>query len=89
MDSACPHCGAPVALIDAEGVAKALHDLAASGAISPPASADSVRNALIDAQVNALFDLERMREREHNQDLLSVGAGAIGALVGGWLLSRS
>src|SRR5450432_360925 len=30
-DTVCPHCGAAVALIDADGVTKALHDLVSGG----------------------------------------------------------
>ena len=82
-DSACPHCGAPIALIDSQGVAKALRDL--SGA--PFAHADAAQ-ALSDAQIAALFDVERMRERDGDNDLLAIGAAAIAGLVGGWLASR-
>ena len=91
-DSACPHCGAAVALIDPDGVAKALHDLSAG--VATPASADpnAMRAALSDAQVNAIFDLERMRERERegdrDDDLVAIGAAAIGALVDSLLAVR-
>lgn len=84
-DSACTHCGAPVALIDPDGIAKALHEIAAGA--SPAASPDPevMRTALSDAQVNAIFDLERMRQREGNDDLVLIGAAAIGALIAGLL----
>jgi hypothetical protein len=87
-DSACSHCGAAVALIDSEGVAKALRDLSAG--VSAPASADpnAMRTALSDAQVDAIFDLARMRQREGDDDLVAIGAAAIGALVGSLLASR-
>jgi len=86
-DSACTHCGAPVALIDPEGVAKALRGLAAS--VSSPASADpeAMRTTLSDAQINAIFDLERVRQRDGDDDLVAIGAAAIGALVAGLLRS--
>ena len=89
-DSACTHCGAAVALIDPDGVAKAMRDLSAGA--SAPASADpnAMRAALSDAQVNALFDLQRMdrREGERDDDLVAIGAAAIGALVGIFLAAR-
>jgi len=86
-DSACTHCGAPVALIDPEGVAKALHDLAhvASPLASTPPEA--MRAALSDAQVNAIFDAERIRQRQGEHDLVAIGAAAIGALVAALLRS--
>jgi hypothetical protein len=85
-DSACTHCRAPVALIDPEGVAKALQDLARAPPAAAGANADAVRTALSDAQVNAIFDLERMQQKsERNDDLVAIGAAAIGALVAGLL----
>jgi len=87
-DSACPHCGAPIALIDSDGVAKALHDLVAASATPPTANPDAARTALSEAQINALFDAERIREREGNHDLIAIGAAAIGAVLGGWLALR-
>lgn len=87
-DSACPHCGAPIALIDSEGVAKALHDLGTSATTPGTANANATSAALSDAQINALFDVERNREREGNHDLLAIGAAAMGAVLGGWLASR-
>src|ERR1700730_11602911 len=80
-DSACTHCGAPIALIDPEGVTKALQQLSADA--STPASGDptAMRAALSDAQINAIFDLERMQHANGNTDLVAIGAGAIGALV--------
>ena len=85
--SACPHCGAPVSIIDSQGVAKALQDLAAASNV--PTSAAP---AITDAQIGALFDLERIRrqqERQETVDLIELGTETIGALVGGWLLGRT
>jgi len=87
-DTACPHCGAAIALIDADGVAKALHDLVSGGAPLPGQAAAPTTSVLSDAQLEALFDQERIREHEGSHDLLAIGATAIGALVGGWLRSR-
>jgi hypothetical protein len=86
-DSACRHCGAAVSIIDSDGVAKALQDLASGRTVSG-APQDSTRAAISDAQIDALFDVERMRKQEGSDDLVAIGASAIGALIGGWLLSR-
>jgi hypothetical protein len=83
----CAHCGAPIALIDADGVAKALHDLVAGGTATPSQAAPTT-TALSEVQLNALFDEERIRDHEGSHDLLAIGAAAIGTLVGGWLLSH-
>jgi len=83
-DSACPHCGAPVTLIDSEGVARTLRELdrgAATGTSVTP-------RALNDAQIDALFDLSRMREPDRSDDLLAVGMAAVGACIAAWLGSR-
>jgi hypothetical protein len=83
-DSACRHCGAAVALIDPEGVAKALRELtAASG--RAPSDPEAMRAKLSDAQIDAIFELQRTRESERGDDLVAVGAAAIGALVAGLL----
>jgi hypothetical protein len=87
-DSACTHCGAPIALIDPEGIAKALHELAASPGGDPAAAADAARQAMREAQIDALLDQERMRQQAGSNDLLVIGAQAIGALIGGLLASR-
>jgi len=84
-DSACTHCSAPVALIDSEGVAKALHDLAHAASAPSATAPDAMRTALSDAQVNAIFDAERTRQPEGEHDLVAIGAAAIGALVAGLL----
>lgn len=87
-DTACPHCGAAISLIDADGVAKALHELASGGAVPAAQQPAPTTSALSEAQLNALFDQERIREHEGSHDLLAIGAAAIGTLVGSWLLSR-
>jgi len=87
-DTACPHCGAAIALIDADGVAKALHELVSGGASPPSLGTTPTTTALGDAQFTALFDQERIREHEGGHDLLAIGAAAIGALVNVWLLAR-
>jgi endogenous inhibitor of DNA gyrase (YacG/DUF329 family) len=87
-DTACPHCGAAIALIDADGVARALHDLVAGGTSLPNQEPTPTTTALSDAQLNALFDEERIREHLGGHDLLAIGATAIGALVDSWLLLR-
>jgi hypothetical protein len=38
---------------------------------------------LSDAQIDAIFDLARMRESKGNDDLVAIGATAIGALIAG------
>ena len=83
MDSACSHCGAAVALIDPDGVAKALRELSAGVSTTVAADPNAMRAAMSDAQVNAIFDLERMRQRDGDDDLV-----AIGALVGIFLAAR-
>ena len=82
-DPACSHCGAPIALIDPEGVAKALQDLATAGNKAAPDEREAMRTALSDAQVNAIFELERMRgsEPKPEYDLLAVGLSAVGAFL--------
>ncbi len=88
-DSACSHCGAPIAMIDPDSVATAIHALTSPQSGGPPSSnANATRQALSDAQIDALFDQERMRERAGHNDLLVIGAEAIGALVSAFLRSR-
>jgi hypothetical protein len=85
-DSACPHCGTPVTLIDPASVQKALRELASGPA--PPDPVD-VNRRIADAQIDALFALARERDQEalrpQRRDLVSVGAGAIAALIAHWL----
>jgi hypothetical protein len=87
-DHACAHCGAPIALIDPEGVAKALRDLDAGRTRAAADNHEAARAALTDAQVKALFDLERMREGEPDRDVLAIGLAAAGAWLVEWLAAR-
>ena len=87
-DNACQHCGAAVALIDPEGVAKALHELSAGAAMAGPADATTGAR-LSDAQIDAIFNAARLRESEGTSDLVAIGAAAIGGLLGALMLSRS
>ena len=87
-DSACPHCGAAVALIDSEGVAKALHTLSTTTPARTAADPDKLRAALRDAQANAIFDREGMRERSGGGDLVAIGATAIAALLAALIFGR-
>jgi hypothetical protein len=86
-DSACKHCGAAVALIDPEGVAKALRELAAGASARAPSDAAAMRTTLSDAQIKAIFDTERMRQSKGSDDLVAIGAAAIGGLLAGVLRS--
>jgi hypothetical protein len=82
-DSACSHCGAAVALIDPDGVTKALQALQ-SAAQAPPGGAEAARAALADAQIEAIFSVERAkerRERAEQADLLTLGFNALGGLL--------
>jgi hypothetical protein len=62
--------------------------LTAGGASSAAATQEQTRVTLNNAQVDALFNLQRMHERDGSEDLLAIGIGAIGALIGGMLLDR-
>jgi hypothetical protein len=84
-DSACRHCGAPIALIDPDGVAKALADLEHGATAGTPPSQDATRAALSDAQIDALFNAMKTQPPEGRHDLLSIGAAAVGGLIGRWL----
>jgi hypothetical protein len=94
--SACAHCGAAIMLVDPDSIAKALRELetAAANGGSPPvaaADAEAARTAMTNAQIDALFDLERAREQErdaHRGDLLAIGAHAIGAALGAFFALR-
>ncbi len=86
--TACAHCGAPVALIDPDGVTKALRDLAAATSSPAPADPEAMRTRLGDAQIDAIFDLARMGRDEGNDDLVAIGATAIGALIAGFVAAR-
>jgi hypothetical protein len=87
-DPACAHCGAPIALIDPEGVAKALQGLAPGRSGAAAAERESLRVALTDAQIKAIFDLERMREGEREHDLLAVGLAAAAVWLATQFVSR-
>ena len=86
-DSACPHCGAAISLVDPDGVAKAVHELAAAGAVPSPSVQEQTRNELSDAQIGALFDAARMNERDDGHDLLAIGLTAVGAALAHFLNS--
>jgi len=86
-DSACTHCGSPIALIDPEGVTKALQELASGSAATSSVAPDAMRKALSDAQIDAIFELQRMPRQEANSDLVTIGAAAIGTLVAAFLRS--
>jgi hypothetical protein len=86
-DTACKHCAAPVALIDSDGIAKALRELSVAPALPDP---EKLRSALRDAQIDAIFDLQRMRERgSQDSDLVAIGAGAVAGLIGALIFGRS
>ena len=86
-DSACKHCGAAVALIDPDGVTKALRELAAGASSAAPLDPETMRTTLSDAQINAIFDVNRMRPDDGNDDLVAIGAAAIGVLLAGLIRS--
>jgi len=88
-DSVCPHCGAAIALIDSEGVAKALHELSTATPTTPVVDPHKLESALSDAQVNAIFDLERMREHEGRSDLVAIGATAVASLIAALIFGRA
>jgi hypothetical protein len=81
-DDACQHCGAAIALIDPDGVAKALRDLSAGAALTGAADAAATRATLSGAQIDAIFDAARLRDSEGTSDLVAIGAAAIGGLLG-------
>ena len=87
-ESACTHCGAPVALIDPDSVAKALRELAAGTSSPAPADPAAMRVRLDDAQIDAIFELARTRRDDGNDDLVAIGASAIGALVASLISSQ-
>jgi hypothetical protein len=85
-ESACAHCGAPITLIDPRSVAEALQDLDHRMAPAAPPAA-TMASQLSSAQIDALFDAQRMAERHDHTDLVAVGVAAVGALLGAWLRS--
>jgi hypothetical protein len=87
-DTGCTHCGAPIALVDPDGVAKAVHDLTMGNASTSPATQEQTSVAFSNAQLDALFNIERLREHDGNDDLVAIGVAAIGAALGAMLLTR-
>ena len=87
-ESACKHCAAPVALIDPDGVAKALRELEAGAAMPAATDPEAMKNRLSDAQIDAIFEIARTRESKGDDDLVSIGAAAIGALIAGLIVNR-
>jgi hypothetical protein len=83
-DSACRHCATPVALVDPDGVAKALRDLATAHRHHAPGDSDAVRAVLAEAHAEAVLERARMHEIATDRDLVTLGVAAIGA----WLASR-
>ena len=82
------HCGAPIALIDPDGVAKTVHELTIGQASVSPATQEQTSLALSNAQLDAFLDQGHSDENEGNQDLLAIGVAAIGAALGVMLLAR-
>ena len=88
-ETACTHCAAPIALIDPDGVTKALRELAAGNLAPASAVPEAMRARLGDAQIDAIFELARTRPpHEGNDDLVAIGAAAIGALIAGFVAPR-
>jgi len=87
-DTACTHCGASIALVDPDGVAKAVHDLSIGQGSTAPASQEQTSIAFGNAQSDALFNLERLSEDDGNDDLVAIGVAAVGAALGAMLLAR-
>jgi hypothetical protein len=87
-DTACTHCGAAIALIDPDGVAKAVHDLTTGPASTSSATQEQTSVALSNVQLDAFLDQGPSDENEGNHDLLAIGVAAIGAALGAMLLAR-
>ena len=90
-DNACSHCAAPIAMIDPEGVARQVKELSEATAAPDVTANAKTRTAIIDAQLDAMLELERQRRMNHREidvDLVSIGAQAIGGLLSLWLSSR-
>jgi hypothetical protein len=85
-DSACPYCHAAIAMIDPEGIAKAVRELAAAGhGPVAPVPATMSGAALDSAQLEAIFSLDRIDGSAGRHDLLAIGVGAISAMLSNWL----
>ena len=76
-DSSCPYCHAAIALIDPDSVAKAVRDLDAASHRDTAAAASAVQAA----QIQAIFDQERIDRSGGRHDLLDIGVTAIGQLL--------
>lgn len=87
-DSACTHCRSPIALIDPDGIAKAVHELTVGRARPVSVTQEQTSAALSNAHLNALFDQERIDGRGGLDDLLAIGVAAIGALLAENILDR-
>jgi hypothetical protein len=87
-DTVCAHCGASIALVDPDGVAKAVHDLSIFQNSAATATQEQTSVAFSNAQLHAFFDDDLIRKQEGEHDLLSIGVAAIGAVLGVMLLTR-
>jgi len=65
-----------------------VHDLTIVNASTSPATQEQTSVAFSNAQLDALFNLERLGEHEGNNDLVAIGVAAIGAALGAMLLTR-
>lgn len=80
-DTACPHCGSAIALIDPDGVAKAVHDMTAAHSKTIPVTTAQTHAAIATAHQQALADRLGAGDREERHDLLSIGLAAVSALL--------
>ena len=87
-DTACTHCGASIALVDPDGVAKAVHDLAIGQGTTTAATQEQTSVAFSNAQLDAFFDDDGVIEQEGRRDLLAIGVAAIGTALGAMLTAR-
>ena len=88
-DNACPHCAAPIAMIDPDSVARAIKELNTASSAND-INSPSATKVISDAQIDAMFELERTashHSREADFDLVTIGAQAIGAAIGIFLSS--
>jgi hypothetical protein len=81
VDTVCSHCGSAIALIDPDGIAKAVRDLTVSESKTVPATAAQTQAALILAQLQALSEKNDADNRESHHDLLTIGLAAVSALL--------
>ena len=80
-DTACSHCGSAIALIDPDGVAKAVHDLTVAESMAIPATAAQTHAAIIMAQQQALSTRMGVDNHDDPHDLLAIGLAAVSALL--------